>query len=230
MAKDYFSLGSNSPLSKALFDWVEKGFHTLVSMGGHLSNDRSWRFWMKGPQKEYIVCGVLRDSSDSFGRPYPFLILGTGFLKGWEDRWDLLPFTCEVVWNQMEYISIKRFTDFTQFENEISLIRPPSPHWSEFVAQRDGLSYGDFQELREKSACLSKKTEFCISLDNEPSADHFTVLGLWYFFLKTHTKIVPNAVFMGGNPEKTYLAVFKRPLIPDDFVQLWSESRMKHGF
>ncbi|HOS98202.1 MAG TPA: hypothetical protein PLU54_11165, partial [Deltaproteobacteria bacterium] len=32
----------------------------------------------------------------------------------------------------------------------------------------------------------------------------------------------PEAVFMGGSPESSYVAVFSRPLVADDFARLWS--------
>ena len=62
----------------------------------------SWRFWAKGANKKALVCGVARDSSDSVGRPYPLLVVGTGPLADWEDEWELLPAACENTWNQMD--------------------------------------------------------------------------------------------------------------------------------
>jgi hypothetical protein len=40
--------------------------------------------------------------------------------------------------------------------------------------------------------------------------------------LKVNSSDVPNAVFLGGVPEKRFLAVFNRSLNANDFVGLWS--------
>jgi len=51
-----------------------------------------------------LVCGVVRDSVDRLGRPYPLLVLGTGSLREWESHWDLLPYACLPVWQRIEYL------------------------------------------------------------------------------------------------------------------------------
>ncbi len=227
--KDYFRIGSNPLLSEAFADWVENGYQMLNPKEKHRSSFYSWRFWAKGPGKQSLVCGVGRDSSDSLGRPYPLLVMGTGLLQGWEDHWDLLPFAFERTWSQMEYLSTKRFTDFRQIEDEVRSIKPPSPNWSEFTDQRqfegsdsNGGRSGDLRSMENRVSDLGEKTEFSIPLDSEPSGDPFVLAGLWHFLLKTRFREVPNAVFMGGVPEEACLAVFRRPLIPSDFVRLWT--------
>jgi len=47
-------------------------------------------------------------------------------------------------------------------------------------------------------------------------------LSLLHGMLKKRSHKAPNAVFMGGIPEKSCLVLFKRPLRPDDFITLWS--------
>jgi type VI secretion system protein VasJ len=222
VAGDYFSVGPNVPLMKAFSDWVEKGYQALDSRQPGFC---SWRFWARGPKSKIVVCGVGRDSSDSLGRPYPLLIMGTGFLEGWEDHWDLLPFACEKTWSRMEYLATKRFMDFKHLEDEVRVISQPRPLWSDFVSQRGSLKMSSWnpRDLENKAASLSRETDFFVPLVGGPSNDHLAVAGLWHFFLKAHTAPVPNAVFMGGFPDETYLAVFKRALAPSDFVRLWSE-------
>ncbi|MDI6752891.1 MAG: hypothetical protein QME78_00675, partial [Thermodesulfobacteriota bacterium] len=51
-----------------------------------------------------------------------------------------------------------------------------------------------------------------------------TWIGFCHFLLKEQEDSVPNGLFMGGSLEKTCLAGFRRPLIPADFVRLWSVS------
>ncbi len=222
VARDYFWVGPKAPLVKAFSDWVEKGYQVLSSKGRPASNLCSWRFWARGSRKETLVCGVARDSSYSVGRPYPRLIMGTGALQGWGDQWDLLPFACEKTWNQMEYLSAKRFTEFEQFEDDVQIIKPPYSEWSEFRSVSRGLEEWDYKGLENKVAGLSQEVDFCVPLDGGPSDDPRTLAGLWHALLKARINDAPNAVFMGGSSDGTYLAVFKRALVPNDFVRLWS--------
>jgi type VI secretion system protein VasJ len=232
VARDYFRVGSDAPLIKAFFGWVEKGYQLLRAKQNPASQPYAWRFWAKGAKKDNFICGVGRDSSDSIGRPYPLLIMGTGPLEKWEDYWDLLPLACEKTWSQIEYLSTRRFTDFKQLEGEVRIIKPPSSRWSEFNDQRARLSASGSSfhggpaphssEVEEKISRLSNKAEFLVPLEHGPSGDAFGLAILWHSLLKARLSGTPNAIFMGGVPERTYLAVFKRSLIPADFVRLWS--------
>lgn len=230
VARDYFRIGPNPPLLKAFSDWVKNGFQILDSKQDHTPQFYFWRFWARGPTKGNLVCGVGRDSSDSLGRPYPLLIMGAGLLEGWEDHWDLLPFAFEKTWRQMEYMATRRFTDFKQVEDEVCSIKPPEPNWLEFADQRESQkesepSYSNSElsrDMENKASGLRERTEFFIPLDSGPPNDPFTLASPWHFFLKIHIGEVPNAVFMGGVPEEACLAVFKRPLVPRDFVRLWT--------
>jgi type VI secretion system protein VasJ len=229
VAKDYFSLGPDSLLIKAFSDWIERGYKALGSRERPSSKLCSWRFWAKGPKRETLICGVGRDSSDSLGRPYPLLIIGTGPLKGWEGHWELLPFACEKTWSQIEYLSTRRFIDFKQWEYAIRIIKPPYPHWPEFVSQRRNLRASSWNPrvVEGKAPSLPNKAELFLPLDREASNDPFALAGVWHSLLKARIRSVPNAVFMGGAPDETYLAIFKRPLVPSDFVRLWSEPGRK---
>lgn len=233
MARDYFRIGSDAPLIQAFLGWVEKGYELLRSKQNPTSQAYAWRFWAKGSKKDNLICGTGRDSSDSIGRRYPLLIIGTGPLESWEDYWDLLPLACEKTWNQIEYLSTRRFTNFRQFEDEVRIIKPPSPGWPEFNAQRQsssvpvvsshngGLAW-DSREIEEKVGRLSQKEAFLVPFDNGLSGDVFVLAILWHSLLKDRLGSTPNAIFMGGVPERTYLALFKRSLVPTDFVRLWS--------
>lgn len=76
--KDYFQLGPNLPMVAALADWIEKGYRGVAGARTLASNLLSWRFWAAGPDRNTLLCGILRDSSDSVGRPYPLLVAGSG--------------------------------------------------------------------------------------------------------------------------------------------------------
>ncbi|MDL1962918.1 MAG: TagF domain-containing protein [Deltaproteobacteria bacterium] len=238
VVRDYFRVGSNDPLLKAFFDWVETGHSMLGSKRDYSSNCYSWRFWARGSEKNNIVCGVGRDSSDSLGRSYPLMIIGTGPLQEWNAHWDILPLACEKTWSQIEYLTTKRFLDFKQMEDGVRIIKPPSPNWSEFTNQRSSqfeyssnnrLCNQNLRGIKEKVDSLTKKTEFFVPLDSVLSNDPITLACLWHSSLKSRLQEIPNAVFMGGVPDDIYLAVFKRPLIPADFVRLWSDNIGKNS-
>ena len=63
VARDYFRLGAAGSVAVALESWIEAGFKNRQQGNGPAKNSYSWRFWVKGPKKERLVCGVGRDSS-----------------------------------------------------------------------------------------------------------------------------------------------------------------------
>ncbi len=235
LSKDFFRVGHNVPLLKGFSDWVEQGYTKLISLHNVSNMNCSWRFWMRGDSKGSIVCGIIKDSCDGLGRPYPLLITGSGFLKNWENHWDLLPFACEQTWNQIEYISAQNYNDISRFEVEIQNVRPPVSEWSGFkgnresslklVASSDENDFSKYiKDMKYRAVGLSKKTECFITLDDKPYLDKSNLIIYWHFYLKEQIKKIPNIVFMGGPLEKSYVTFFKRPLAPGDFVDLSSLS------
>lgn len=235
VAKDFFHVGHNMPLLKGISDWVEHGYTKLITRNSVSNMNCSWRFWMRGGRKGSLICGLIKNSSDELGRPYPLLIVGFGVLENWENQWDLLPFACEQTWGQMEYISVHNYNDISKFEVEIQNVRPPAPEWSEFKAKRENslkfvISSDDnnlsqyIRDVKNRAVSLSKKAESFICLDDKPFLDKSILISYWYLHLKLHIKTIPNIIFMGGPLEKSYIALFKRPLAPADFVDLSSLS------
>jgi type VI secretion system protein VasJ len=195
----------------------------------------SWRFWAKGIKKGNLICGVAKDSSDTMGRAYPLIIMGDGMLDGWEEHWDLLPHAFEATWAQIEYISSRRFESLKGLEHEVFAIKAPKPDWREVRCRNrnrensqslpNALTISNHNdEINEKAACLSKEMEVLVPLDIHTHEDFLSVAGHWNFVFKDHGLDIPNAVFLGGIPEKHFLAVFNRPLNSKDFVRLWSVS------
>ncbi|MCJ7495951.1 MAG: hypothetical protein MUP68_17230, partial [Deltaproteobacteria bacterium] len=80
-----------------------------------------------------------------------------------------------------------------------------------------------FGDLGSQVSKLTGEKEFFIKLDQEP-IDQSTWISFWHFLFKKKGEVIPNALFMGGTLAKAFLAVFKRPLMPSDFVRLWSVS------
>lgn len=234
-ATDYFQLGINAPLVAAFRGWIENGYRMLLSKKRTRPTFCSWRFWAKGLQKGYIACGVGRDSSDSSGRPYPLMIVGIGTLSGWEENWDLLPLVFAETWRQIEYITSGHFADLRQLETDIGRIKLPPREWT---AVADGRLKGNDQdnaaeenmmsqqrrEIERNVGALLATKELFVPIDADQGYDSLTMACDWLCFLKSHVDIVPNAVFLGGVPERSYLAMFNRSLNSGDFVRLWSVS------
>jgi type VI secretion system protein VasJ len=239
-AKDFFRLGENTPYFDGLFTWIEEGYQLLTTKDIIAPDFCSWRFWARGAGKDTLVCGVVRVSSDSFGRPFPLVITGTGTLKNWQDNWALLPFSCEKTWCQIEYLASNLFPDLKKLEEEIHTVRPPTADWPVLTANRKALneigsasdpyaSFLDLRELKKLAVANSGQGEVFVSLDRGPCNDKIIRVSLWHLLLSESAKGIPNAVFMGGTLEKGYLALFRRPLKSVDFMQLWSVSSADIG-
>ncbi len=232
-AKDFFRLGRFGRLAENVSLWVDKGYQLFAARKQVGQN--SWRFWTRGSQKDALSCGVIRDCHDQLGRPYPLLIMGEGIVQGWEDHWDLNLLMCERSWSQMEYLYTRNFKSMQQMEGEIQRILPPISHGLELKEKRNPLegagpkkedSAPIFQEGEEEIISqLIQRGEVFLPLDQlspDPSTGIHVLHGLW----GKEVKIPPHAFFIGGTIEKGFLAVFKRPLVPADFVRLWSVSSL----
>lgn len=232
-AGDYFRLGEKSPFFSGLFHWMETGYQQLVSEKGGKPDFCSWRFWAREAGKDSLVCGVIRVSSDSFGRPFPLAVTGAGPLKNWQKNRHLLPFACEKTWCQIEYLAAHLFPDLQKMEEQMHNIKPPDGDWAALAAQCRALneigspldpfaSFPDLRELRKTAQASTDRGEILVALDRGPCNDKIVRVGLWHWLFKEASSQVPNAMFMGGTLDKAYLALFNRPLKPADFSILWS--------
>lgn len=232
VSADFFRTGRDFPLLKGFSDWVGNGYQYLARKNRPLVRLHSWRFWVRGGARDLLVCGLVRDSSDSLGRPYPLLIMGSGPLRDWEQRWDLLPLACERTWDRMEYLAAQRAREFRSFEEDITRIKPPAPDWGEFSAKGEelgssladagGSEAGSAGALRSLSEALAAGGETLLAVDGAGVADQMALMTLWHSRLRTMGKEAPSAAFMGGTLEKSCLAFFRRPLMAEDFGRLWT--------
>jgi type VI secretion system protein ImpM len=232
VARDYLRMGITTSLLAAFESWFEKGYQILRNQKS-IQGVNSWRFWAKGLKRGNLICGVGKDSSDSIGRQYPLLIMGDGFLEGWEEDWSLLHHVFEKTWNQIEHISSRRYDNLKDLEKEVFTIENPGHYWLELKSKNRNLTKTEssvnaltismsHDEIREKIRHLSQNLEVHILLDNPTIENSSDMAGLWCSLLKSHSSGVPNAVFMGGNPDKYFLVLFNRSLNTNDFIQLWS--------
>ena len=235
MAMDYFQIGDLAPLSKAFSAWIESGYQRLLAKKLVGRKFHSWRFWARGIRKGHIACGVGRDSSDSAGRPYPLLIMGTGTLPGWEENWDLLTLLFEGIWIQIEYLASRPLANLNELESQISRFDRPIEDWSALAARglrAQGPGHGHdqnshtstWESIQKAAQALLTRSEFLVPIDSHCDGDASSLVGFLNRALKSRTDIVPNAFFVGGIPEQTYLAIFTRSLNSTDFERLWSLS------
>jgi type VI secretion system protein VasJ len=207
VVKDYIRIGRETSVADTLSQWVEEGY-TRVSKNTAL---HSWRFFARGTKPEELVCGLLRDSFDGAGRPFPFLIVGTGRLEGWEKHWVYIPEILGGVWERMEFLSTKRVFDLDELKNDIS--RLPSPalkkQWqSAAVSAVDG--------------SLPDSREGMLSIGLKGAGDLRSEIMQGLMALKAHTRSVPDALFIGGPPEQSFLVAFTRQINTADFLRLWT--------
>ncbi len=219
VASDYFRLGHDAPLLKGFMDWVEKGYQALTASKGVLQNLHSWRFWARGSQKESVVCGVVRDSSDRVGRPYPLLVIGTGMLPDWEEHWHLMPFACEKTWDQIEYLSAFMINDLKKLDQEVHRIRPPQPEWQDFEKNRK-----EFEGGEDRISWEEDQPHLLIEIQMNTNHDSLALVGHYHRLIQSRMKGAPNSIFIGGTLDRTCLALFRRPLQITDFINLWSVS------
>ncbi|MCL5966159.1 MAG: type VI secretion system-associated protein TagF [Deltaproteobacteria bacterium] len=235
VARDYIRLGRSSPMMDGFSAWVDGGYRDLHSREPKGNPAlRSFRFWALGAGPGLLACGVVRDSHDAVGRPFPLLIMGSGSLRDWEERWDLLPLACEGAWEQIESLAGRRFAELRPLEEAVGRIRPPQPLWNGYAetgsALREGRSgtgdeaAGRFRGIERKAEAAAREAAGIVSLDEPPGTDVFLAIQAWHAGLKRGAKEPPKALFMGGNAERACLAFFRRPLSAGDFPRIWGHA------
>ena len=228
---DYFELGRPLPLTKTFFGWLRKGYAMVVSRRRDGRNDRSWRFWSRGIDRGSLVCGLIRDSGDGLGRPYPLLVIGQGPLDKWEDHWDLVALACQKTWSGMDDFSRESFRDLGEVERTLSGVPSPEPAWERLGQEKDRLGHGDHPDSGSPGIGETVKRVFeehgggdflSIPLNQIPADDISHSALTCHVVMGDHLHTPPNAVFMGGTPDKGYLVIYRRALSAGDFVRLWS--------
>ncbi len=222
---DFFQVGEKSALAERFSRWVEEGYAALIRQKSKRTGISSWRFWTQGSKNGELVLGLIRDSGDSRGRPFPILFLGSGPLTSWARIWELLPLTCDQAWGHIEHLAVKRLESLQELKDEVRRIRPPLSEWAATEAMFNGADHtadGErIQDLERDEPADPAAMHFQVPLHEEESAAH--LLASCHSRLKRlGPAAVPQAVFMGGSEGFMHLKGYFRSLKPSDFVTLWS--------
>lgn len=232
-AADYFRIGAELPLMRALAQWISGGYRLIDPRAGATGGHCSWRFWLGVPRTHWVVGGLIRDSSDRIGRMFPLAIMATGELRDWQDHWEQLPEVFDLTWSRIEYLAARSLSGVRQLEEEIGSLPSPGADWT--AGPDVGLD-GDSPAAPEGSgdwgqaaagaiARLAEEGRFITELHSVKGCDPLRTAALWNLALKAQWRETPQAVFMGGAPQQSYLAVFNRSLNSGDFIELWSHGR-----
>ncbi len=232
-AADYFRAGSGGGLSRSFEIWMEAGFSRIGAQRFSLPSLRAFRFWAQGAHSGEICGGILRDSVDKVGRPYPFLAAGTGPLPGWDQAWDLVPIAMETCWRQMERLATRSFGLLQELEDELLGWLPPAADWNRFRTDREAGARAPgagLAQLRARLQALSARPAggrgqqaWIVPVEELPGIDPMVLFSLWHTVVsEAQGGRPPQAVFLGGAPAETALVVFHRALASEDFQHLWS--------
>lgn len=222
-ARDFFALGPRSLVAEAFTDWIHRGAESVVAVSKEtLVRSCSWRFWARTPQTGIVACGVIKNSCDSAGRPFPLLVMGSGMLDKWEKNWDLLPFACEGIWRQMEELASKNYASFELFQEDVRLLHPPQNCWKELQQEKSALATTMTSEEDDGLAALQQvNQELFLPFQYTGSYDFFTMISKIHSQLKMQEGAPPHSLFMGGLIDNPGMAFFKRPLSGQDFERMW---------
>ncbi len=201
--KDFLSVGREDSLARALARWVEGGYREVAEKGGL---PLSWRFWCRGIGEGWF-CGVLRDSADALGRPFPLLLVLWGRFPGWEKEWERLGERLEGVWRELERMATRNWSSPGEMERAMEHLPAPEDGGAGFLG---GVEEKRFFEAHR--GCFW--TYF---------GEGFTEGML--SSLRAQFREVPRALFIGGDPVAARLVVFTGPLERRDFVFLWQKEK-----
>jgi type VI secretion system protein VasJ len=172
------------------------------------------------------VGGLVRDSSDGLGRPFPLAVMTTGELPGWQSHWHQLTEVFDSTWSRMEFLAARRLANVRHLEDEINRLPPPGVDLLQDhpagLADDCGSGAVGGQDALDAVKRLAAEGRFVTLLGGAEGCDPLHAAAIWSQALKAAWREVPQAVFLGGTPHSSYLAVFSRPLNSADFIELWS--------
>ena len=131
----------------------------------------------------------------------------------------------------MEYSASRRMEDLSYLETDLQRMNAPAAEWKKTLhaisqkpddQQTLSIQKMIMAEIKAKARTLETEQRLIIPLDLMAQGDSLQMAGAWHQALKTHLLGTPSTVFMGGSLESAFLVLFLRPLVADDFIDLWS--------
>ncbi len=215
---DFICAGAQTPLFQSFTRWVDTGFSRISAELKTKSRHCSWRFWSKGANDE-VVCGLVRNSCDSYGRSFPLLYLGSGVLKDWQRNCSLLPFAFEPVWKHFEYVAAARYHSVTRLNETLQLIEAPEPRWKQYQQRIHKASilhtHAICDEVVEDGRRLYRLN--CLVPEDLPHD-----LSFCSNVIAGAGGVLPTAVFISEMEENIVVAIIDNILKPTEFSWLWS--------
>lgn len=215
---DFVYAGSRTPLFQGFTQWVDTGFSKVAASLKIKSRHCSWRFWSKGTSGQ-VVCGLVRNSCDSYGRSFPLLCLGAGRLEEWSRNCSLLPFAFESIWKQFEYVAAARYDTVKALDDALQLVKAPEPLWREYqmriYSESNLYRQGDYEIQKVGGNRLAE-------IDCHFTEDLPQDLCFCSNMVAANDNGTPTAVFIGELGKRLAVAMVDSMLRPSDFVWLWS--------
>jgi type VI secretion system ImpM family protein len=215
---DFVYAGEQTQLFQKFTKWVDTGFSKVDPELKKKSRHCSWRFWSKGADAD-VVCGLVRNSCDSYGRSFPLLCLGTGRLSDWSRNCSLLPFAFEAVWKHFEYIAAARYSSVKELNDILLLVQPPEPSWRQF--QMRIYSESNLYRQGRYDTHAFKGRRLC-EIDCDASENLPQDLCFCSNIVATSESGPPTAVFIGEPASRIAVAMVDEALKPADLAWLWS--------
>ncbi len=217
---DFVLVGTQTALFQRYTQWVETGFAKVDECLKMKSRYCSWRFWSKGTSGE-VVCGLVRNSCDSYGRSFPLLCLGSGRLADWSRNCSLLPFAFEPIWKQFEYVAAARYGTVKALKDALQLVYPPEPLWQDYQ-ERIHQPSDDNHSRKNNYDIESVNGNRLCQIDGHVSEDLSEDLSFCSNMVAASGNGTPTAVFIGELGSRLAVAMVDDLLTPSDFVWLWS--------
>lgn len=212
-ARDYIRLGTQFPLGGTLFGWIEQGYEK-ISRDPPRQGSVLWRFWIRGTVRDQIASGLLCQSSDAIGRPYPLLLMGCGIDSGWEKSWENLPLDYEAIWHELAALVSADYRSVSELSAALGRLKKPV-----------GIQHDDTLPplLPVRAVEGDSDTEFALySLEAPNGSMSATAAAMRLsLIMKKRLGSPPVAMFIGGG-ETAFMAAMRRPLKPQDFATLWN--------
>jgi type VI secretion system ImpM family protein len=207
---DFLRIGPGEGQLDTLVQWMEKGAEKLGKE--NLDKGVSWRMLLPALFPKLLVCGLLKDSRDSAGRSSPLIMLKTFSEKFSKNHWTSFFPAYEDVWSRMEALSMRSYNDIAELQELIKQIT-----FSLGDVQPSSFSIGSMPEPGEPAIHQQDWSAWSIP-------ENITERELQAYLRKIAELVeeTPKFVFIGGFPHMPRIVFVFRPLIPSDFITLWS--------